>query len=94
MMSFALRLALVAAMCGLAAPAASAFTMDTVVPTTTPDGSTKYVDSDRRFSDTDKSKNTIKQGNTTIQFNSRPSFDQQFNTNNYFEPSRRLENER
>ena len=96
MMPFAARLAVIAAIGGLAAfaaPAARAFTMDTIT-NSNPDGSAKYVDPDNRFSDSDKSKTTIKQGNTTIQFGGRPSFDQQYNGNRMFDPASRLDNER
>ena len=54
----------------------------------------EYVDPDSRFSDSDKSKTTINQGNTTLQFGGRPSFDQQYNSNRMFDPASRLENER
>ena len=96
MMPFASRLAVIAAIGGLAAfaaPSARAFTMDTIT-NTNPDGSARYVDPDSRFSDSDKSKTTINQGNTTLQFGGRPWFDQQYNSNRMFDPASRLENER
>jgi hypothetical protein len=96
MMSAAARLTALLAICGVAAfaaPAARAFTMDSV-SNTNPDGSQKYVDPDNQFSDSDKSKNTIKQGNTTIHFGGSPGFSRQYNSNQMFDPASRLENER
>ena len=96
MMPFALRFAVIAAIGGLvafAAPSARAFTMDTVT-NTNPDGSARYVDPDEKFSDSDKSKTTIKQGNTTFQFGGQPSFNQQYNSDRMFDPASRLDNAR
>ena len=39
-------------------------------------------------------KTTIKQGNTTIQFGGRPSFNQQYDSNRMFDPGSRLNDER
>jgi len=96
MMSAVARLAGLLAICGVAAfaaPAARAFTMDGV-GNTNPDGSARYVDPDEKFSDSDKSKTTIKQGNTTIHFGGSPGFSRQYNSDRMFDPASRLENER
>lgn len=90
------RLALIAAACGLAllaAPSARAFTMDNQ-SNTNPDGSAKYLDPDNKFSGSGSGQNTVKQGNTTIQFGGRPSFNQQYNSNRLFDPGSRLNDER
>jgi hypothetical protein len=68
----------------LAAPAAHAFTMDNQSNTNS-DGSARYADPDSRFSNTD-GQTTIRQGNTSLQFGSRPSFDQRYDNSRMFDP--------
>jgi hypothetical protein len=68
----------------LAAPAAHAFTMDNQSNTNS-DGSARYADPDSRFSNSD-GQTTIRQGNTSLQFGSRPSFDQRNDNSRMFDP--------
>lgn len=97
MTTFATRLAVIAAICGpalLAAPAAHAFTIENQGATdNNSNDSAKYLP-DRRFSGSGGSQNTVKQGNTTIQFGGRPSFNQQYDSNRMFDPGSRLNDER
>ena len=83
------RLAVLAAAFGLAllaAPVAHAFTIDDQSNTNS-DGSARYVDPDSRFSNAGSGQNTIRQGNTTIQFGGQQgSFDQRYNPNRMFDP--------
>jgi hypothetical protein len=89
------RFVLAAALIGaglLAAPAAHAFTMldegakgqdqsflyPGGVPTTGADQSQGFKQEDGMT--------TLKEGNTTLQFGHRPSFDQRYNTDNLFDP--------
>jgi hypothetical protein len=69
----------------LAAPAAHAFTMDNQSNTTS-DGSARYTDPDERFSGSGDGQTTMRQGNTTLQFGSRPSFDQRYDNSRMFDP--------
>jgi hypothetical protein len=82
------RLAILAAAFGLAvlaAPAAQAFTMDNNSNTNT-DGSARYTDPDERFSGNGNGQTKMRQGNTTLQFGSRPSFEQRYDNNQMFDP--------
>ncbi len=93
---FTARLAVLAAVLGvalIAATGARAFTMD-YQANTNADGSAKYADPEKRFSGSQNGQNNVKQGNTTIQFGGRPSFNQQYNSNSLFDPGSRLNNER
>ena len=103
MMSFAARrsysLALAVAACGLtllAAPLfvgwAQAFTIEDQSGVAKSDGARNAItDSDGRVSRFGSSgQNTIKQGDTTIQFGGRPAFNQQYNSNRLFDPGSRL----
>lgn len=80
----------VAAACALivtAAPAARAFTLDKQ-SNTKGDGSARYVDPDEQFdsSSANSGQKTYRSGNTTLQFGSRPSFDQRYDQNRLFDP--------
>jgi hypothetical protein len=82
------RLGVFAAAFGLAvliAPAAHAFTMDTT-SNTNADGTARYTDPDQRFSNSGDGQTTIRQGNTSLQFGSRPSFDQRYDNSRMFDP--------
>jgi len=82
------RLAILAAAFGLAvlaAPAARAFTMDNT-SNTNPDGSARYTDPDQRFSGSNNGQTTLRQGNTTFQFGSRPTFEQRYDNSRMFDP--------
>jgi len=69
-----------------AAPVAHAFTFDDQSNTNS-EGSAKYVDPDSRFSGSGNSgQTTIKQGNTTLQFGPKRSFDQRYNNDHMFNP--------
>ncbi len=96
MTPIACRLSLLAAVLGaalVAAPAARAFTLEYQGDTNS-DGSAKIVDPDKRFSSGQNGQNTIKQGNTTLQFGGRPSFQQQYNSDRLFDPGARLNDQR
>jgi hypothetical protein len=70
---------------------AHAFTIDEQSNTNS-DGSAKYVDPDARvsrFGSGNDGQTTIRQGNTTLQLGSQPSFDQRFNKQQMFEPNGR-----
>ena len=89
-MTHTYRLAIVTAAFGLAllaAPAARAFTMDNS-SNTNADGSARYADPDQRLTGTGNSngQTTIKQGNATLQFGSRPSFEQRYDNSRMFDP--------
>ncbi len=88
---FASRLAVIAAACGLAllaASAAHAFTIE-YRGATDPSAAAK-LEADRKFSNSNNGQSTIKQGNTTLQFGARPSFDQRYDNNRLFDPGSRL----
>ena len=68
----------------LAAPAAHAFTMDNQSNTNS-DGSARYADPDERFSNSN-GQTTTRQGNTSLQFGTRPSFDQRYDNSRMFDP--------
>jgi hypothetical protein len=68
----------------LVAPAAHAFTMDNNSNTKV-DGSARYTDPDEHFSNSD-GQTTMRQGNTTLQFGSRPSFEQRYDNSRMFDP--------
>jgi hypothetical protein len=69
----------------LAAPAAHAFTMDNNTNTNS-DGSARYTDPDERFSGNGNGQTALRQGNTTLQFGSRPSFEQRYDNSQMFDP--------
>ena len=82
----------------LATPAAQAFTFEYQTPTNS-DGAANYLDSDSRFSagrdrDGKDAPGTYRSGNTTLQFGSRPSFEQRYDNRNMFEPNGRPLGER
>lgn len=82
------RLSVVAAafaMAVLVAPAAQAFTMDTQSNTNS-DGSARYADPDSRLTGSGDGQTTLRQGNTTLQFGSRPSFEQRYDNSRMFDP--------
>ena len=92
------RLALITAACGLAlfaAPSARAFTVQEQGAISNGDGTRSAItDPDNRSAGGQNGQGTLKQGNPSIQFGGRPSFDRQFNTNQMFDPASRLQNER
>ena len=91
MTPFASRLAVFAAACGLtllAAPAAHAFTIEN--QGATDQAAAARLDQDRKFTNSGNGPSTIKQGNTTLQFGARPSFNQRYDSNRYFDPGSRL----
>ena len=82
------RLAVFAAAFGLAvlaAPAAHAFTMDTQSNTNS-DGSARYTDPDSRLTGSGDGQTTLRQGNTTMQFGNRSTFDQRYDNSRMFDP--------
>jgi hypothetical protein len=82
------RLAVLAAAFGLAvlvAPAAHAFTIENQGATNS-DGNARYTNPDARFSGPNNGQTVIKDGNTTLQFGQRPSFDERYNPNRMFNP--------
>lgn len=86
------RFALVAAVFGLtllAASAAQAFTFEDQGSVSNGDGTRSAItDPDGRVSrfGSSNGQNTIKQGNTTLQFGGRGSFDQRYNSDRMFNP--------
>ena len=99
------RLALTAAACGLALLAAplfvglaQAFTIEEQGGVAKGDGARSLTDSDARDSrfsrGSGNGQGTFQQGNTTLQFGVRPSFNQQYNSNRMFDPGSRLNDER
>ena len=94
------RLAMIAAAGGLillAAPAAQAFTFEQQGGVSNGDGTRSAIaDPDARVSrfGSGNGQSTFKQGNTTIQFGGRPSFNQQYNADRMFDPGSRLNDER
>ena len=72
----------------LAAPAAQAFTIEELGSVSNGDGARNAIaDPDGRVSRFGSgSGNTYKQGNTTIQFGARPSFDQRYDNSRMFNP--------
>ena len=96
MSPFASRLAVIAAAGGLALLAASvahAFTIEYQGGAAQGDGARSAIaDPDGRTSrfGSGSGQSTIKQGNTTLQFGARPSFDQRYDNNRLFDPGSRL----
>jgi hypothetical protein len=85
----------IAAACGLAllaAPAAQAFTIEN--QGATDQAAAARLDPARKFSNSGNGQSTIKQGNTTLQFGARPSFNQRYDSNRMFDPDSRLNDER
>ena len=81
----AFALALLAA--SLFANGAQAFTIEELGSAPNSDGAARFSDRDSRFSGTGNSnRTTIKQGNTTLQFGGRPSFDQRYDNSRMFNP--------
>jgi len=82
------RLAVLAAafaMAVLVAPAAHAFTIENQGAANS-DGGARYTDPAARFSGSNNGQTVIKDGNTTLQFGQRPSFDQRYDSNRMFNP--------
>jgi hypothetical protein len=88
-------LAPIAAACGMAlltASAAHAFTIEN--QGATDQAAAARLDPDRKFSNSGNGQSTLKQGNTTLQFGARPSFNQRYDNNRLFDPGSRLNDER
>ena len=70
-----------------AAPAANAFTMDNQ-SNTKAGGGARYTDPDAQFdgSSATSGQKTLRNGNTTFQFGSQPSFEQRYDQNKLFDP--------
>ncbi|MDP2294316.1 MAG: hypothetical protein Q8M24_02500 [Pseudolabrys sp.] len=79
-----------AAIVMLATAGAQAFTIDNAAPGNTGDA-TKFTDpADRaksRMTGDSSDRSTYRNGNTTLQFGGRESFDQRNNTDRYFSPN-------
>ena len=93
MTPFASRLAVIAAgLALLAASTAHAFTIE-YQGATDPSAAAR-LDQDRKFSNSNNGQSTLKQGNTTLQFGAKPSFNQRYDNNRLFDPGSRLHDER